>query len=90
MIVSVDVYTQNVDAALAAFKIAIESGATCVRLLSNEDSDTNKFAYLNLMFEADHTSVAIAKLDEGPFVKNFNDLKSLRVELDQGLLRRSV
>lgn len=74
MIVSVDVYTKDVDAALAAFKLAIESGATNVRLSSNEDYDTKKFENLNLMFEADHTSAAISKLDEGPFVKDSSDL----------------
>ncbi len=31
MIVSVDVYTKSVDAALAAFKLAVESGARNVR-----------------------------------------------------------
>lgn len=74
MIVSVDVYTKDVDSALAAFKLAVESGATNVRLNSNEDYDTKKFENLNLMFDADHTSAAISKLDEGPFVKDSSDL----------------
>ena len=74
MIVSVDVYTKDLDAAPAAFKLAIESGATNVRLNSNEDYDTKKFENVNLMFEADHTSVAISKLDDGPFVKDSSDL----------------
>jgi hypothetical protein len=74
MIVNVDVYTKDLDAALAAVKLAIESGATSVRLNSNEDYDTKKFENVNLMFEADHTSVAISKLDGGPFVKDSSDL----------------
>lgn len=74
MIVSVDVYTKDLDAALAAFKLAIESRATSVRLSSNEDYSTKKFENVNLMFEADHTSVAISKLDGGKFVKDSSDL----------------
>jgi hypothetical protein len=74
MIVSVDVYTKDVDAALAAFKLAINSGATAVHLSSSEDYETKKFEYLNLMFEVDHTSVAISNLDGGPFVRNATDL----------------
>lgn len=74
MIVSVDVYTKNVDAALAAFKLAFESGAGHIQLISHEDYNTKKFESFNLMFEADHTSVAISKLDEGPFVKYSTDL----------------
>jgi hypothetical protein len=74
MIVSVDVYTKDVDAALAAFKLAVDSGASNVRLNSSEDYETKKFEYLNLMFEADHTSVAISNLDGGPFVRDSSDL----------------
>lgn len=74
MIVRVDVYTKDLDAALAAFKLAIESGATDVRLNSQEDYDTKKLESLNLMFEADHTSAAISKLDEAPFSKEPSDL----------------
>jgi hypothetical protein len=44
MKVSVDVYTKDVDAALVAFKAAIESGATDVRLNSSEDYDTRAFS----------------------------------------------
>lgn len=74
MKVSVDVSTKNLDAALSAFKLAIESGAVSVRLNSSEDYDTKKFEYVNLTFEADHTSVAIAKLDDGPFERDSSDL----------------
>lgn len=74
MKVSVDVYTKDIDAALAAFKLAVESGATDVRLSSSEDWDTKTFEHLNLTFEADHRSAAISKLDEGPFVKDTDDL----------------
>jgi len=74
MKVSVDVYTKDVEASLAAFKQAVESGATDVRLNSSEDWETKEFEYLNLSFEAEHTSEAIATLDDGPFVKDSNDL----------------
>ena len=74
MKVSVDVYTKDLDAALAAFKLALESGATDIRLNSSEDYSTKEFEYLNFMFEADHTSVAISALDNGPFSKNTDDL----------------
>jgi len=74
MKVSVDVYSKDVDATLAAFKLALESGATDIRLNSNEDYDTSAFENLNLMFEADHTSEAISALDNGPFVKDTDDL----------------
>lgn len=74
MKVSVDVYTKDIDAALEAFKIAIEVGATDIRLNSSEDYDTNEFEYLNLMFEADHSSSAISHLDNGSFAKDHGDL----------------
>jgi hypothetical protein len=74
MIVSVDVYTKDIDAGLAAFKIALASGATNVRLSSNEDWNSKEFENLNLMFDADHSSEAISQLDSGPFVKDSSDL----------------
>ena len=74
MKVSVDVYTKDVDAALAAFKQAIETGASDVNLRSNEDYETKEFENLNLMFEAEHSSDAISALDNGPFAKDQNDL----------------
>ena len=74
MKVSVDVYTKDIEAGLTAFKNALENGATDAQLRSNEDWETKKFESLNLMFEADHKSEAITALDEGPFVKDSNDL----------------
>lgn len=74
MRVSVDVYTKDLDAALAAFKLAVESGATDCKLNSNEDWETKKFENLNLMFDAEHNSEAVASLDNGPFVKDTDDL----------------
>lgn len=74
MKVAVDVYSKDIDAALAAFKLAIETGATDVRLNSSEDYDTKEFEYLNLMFDAEHTSEAIENLDNGPFSKDYDDL----------------
>ena len=75
MKVSVDVYTKDVDAGLAAFKLALDSGATDAQLRSNEDWETKKFESLNLMFEADNKSEAISNLDNGPFVRDVSDLK---------------
>lgn len=74
MRVSVDVYTKDVDAALEALKLAIKGGATNVNLSSSEDYETGKIEHLNLMFEADHLSTAISYLDDGPFVKDTDDL----------------
>ena len=74
MKVSVDVYTKDVNAALEAFKHAVEAGATDIRLNSSEDYDSKEFQHLNLMFEADHSSSAIVNLDNGPFVKDTDDL----------------
>ncbi len=74
MIVSVDVYTKDIDAALAIYKKAIEEGATSVNLNSSEDYDTKKFEHLNLMFEGDHSLGVIAILDDGPFCKDTDDL----------------
>lgn len=70
MKVNVDVYTTDIDAGIAAFKNALDAGATDVQLRSNEDYDTRKFESLNLMFEADHKSEALAQLDDGPFSKD--------------------
>ena len=74
MKVYVDVYTKDVDAALGAFKFALESGATEIRLNSNEDYQTKKLENLNLMFNADHSSSAISRLDDGPFAKDADAL----------------
>jgi len=74
MKVSVDVYTKDVDAGLAAFKLALDSGAKDVQLRSNEDWESKKFENLNLMFEADNKSEAISNLDNGPFVRDQSDL----------------
>jgi len=70
MRVSVDVYTTDVEAGMAAFKLALENGATDVQLRSNEDWETKKFESLNLMFEADNKSDAINQLDNGKFTKD--------------------
>ena len=54
MIVSVDVYTKDIEAGLSAFKSALEAGATDVSLRSYEDYETKEFENLNLTFDADH------------------------------------
>ena len=70
MKVNVDVYTTDVDAGIAAFRKALDTGASDVQLRSNEDWETKKFECLNLMFEADHKSEALNVLDTGPFTKD--------------------
>ena len=70
MKVNVDVYTKDVEAGMAAFKKALDAGATDVQLRSNEDYETHAFECLNLMFEADHKSEALTQLDDGPFSKD--------------------
>ena len=70
MKVNVDVYTTDIDAGIAAFRKALESGATDVQLRSNEDQESKQFESLNLMFEADHKSEALNELDDGPFTKD--------------------
>jgi hypothetical protein len=74
MKVNVDVYVKDIDAALAAVKVALEAGATDLTLRSSEDYDSGAFEHLNLMFEADHRSDAISYLDRGPFASDPDDL----------------
>ena len=74
MKVSINVYTKDVNAALEAFKLAIENGATNIKLYSSEDCDENKLEYLNLMFDANHSSSVISHLDNGNFVEDTDDL----------------
>ena len=74
MKVSIDVYTKNVDAALAVFKSALETGAIDMHLRSSEDYNSGALEYLNLMFRAEHTSPVLKELDEGPFVDDSNKL----------------
>ena len=74
MKVAIDVYTKDIDAALAAFKQAVDCGASDIRMNSVHDWDTKEFESINLMFEADHSSDAISSLDSGPFVKDSSDL----------------
>ena len=62
MKVSVDVYTKDVEAGLAAFKLALDSGATDAQLRSNEDWETKKFESLNLMFKQTITAMQLAIL----------------------------
>lgn len=70
MKVNVDVYTTDIDAGMAAFRKALDAGATDVQLRSNEDWESKAFESLNLMFEADHKSEALTQLDDGPFTKD--------------------
>ena len=74
MRVSVDVYTKDVDAALKAFKHALEDGAANLKLLSSEDYETQKFEYLNLVFETDHNASILTALDNGPFEPDYTSI----------------
>ena len=74
MRVSVDVYTRDVDAALKAFKHALEDGATNLRLNSSENYETKKFEYLNLTFDSEHTASILKALDDGPFTLDYDSM----------------
>jgi len=69
MKVTVEVYSQDVDACLEVFKKALDTGASDVCLNSNHDWDSKEFESLRLTFEADHSNEALASLDDGPFQK---------------------
>ena len=71
---TVDVYTRDVDAALAAFKAAVEAGATSVRLSSNEAWGTGVFENVNLSFEAAPGSEVASLVKRPPFVRDASDL----------------
>jgi lipoate-protein ligase B len=66
MIVSLKVTTEDVHAALDAFKLAVECGATDLSLQSVEDFE-NKVERFSLSLRVDHTFIAMSKLDDGPF-----------------------
>ena len=70
MKISVDVYSQDIDASLKAFRDAFNTGAVRVYIRSSHDFDTKKFEYLNLRYDADHKNEALARLDKGPFQKD--------------------
>ncbi len=74
MLVSVDVYTKDLDAGLNAYKKAMESGAHDIQLNSSHDYESKELEYFNLMFQADHTSEVHSFLDDGPFAKDYGDL----------------
>lgn len=74
MKVLVNVFTKDVDAAVAAYKKAVECGATDVSLQSYEDYDSEEVGHFCLSFNAEHTSEGIADLDHGPFVSEPSNL----------------
>ena len=74
MLVQVDVYSKDVDKSLEAFKNAFTNGARVIRLHTSEDDNTGALEYINLMFEAEHTSEAISFLDSGAFQKDRDKL----------------
>ncbi len=75
MKVFVDVYTRDLEAAFGAYKLALESGASDVRLTSNHHYNTKAFQNLNLQFDADHKLNVLNKLDQGPFAKDTDELR---------------
>ena len=74
MKVNAHVYTKDIEAALNAFKQALENGATDISLHSSEDYETKKFQYLSLMFETDHSDAILDDLDKGPFKHDYDAL----------------
>ncbi len=75
MKVRIDVYSQDIDAALAVFKKAAESGIDDVTLRSANKYESNEFQHVNLMFDADHKSELLSELDTGPFVTDTDDFE---------------
>ena len=74
MKVNVNVYTKDLNAALSAYKLAVESGAIDINLCSHENWDTEKFEHFSFSFVADNRSDAISKLDDGPWFRDSDDL----------------
>jgi len=74
MKVAVDVYTKDVDAATEVFKEAIRLGVADVRINTILDYATDEFKYINIMMEVDHSCRVLDMLDDGPFVKDCDDL----------------
>ena len=74
MKVSINVYTKDIDAALKAYRIAVESDALSVSLITSHDWETKKFEYFELRFEAEHENPAISNLDKGPFKTDYSEL----------------
>jgi hypothetical protein len=75
MKVRIDVYSQDIDAALAVFKKAAESGIDDATLRSENKYESDEFHYVNLMFDADHKSKILSELDDGPFVTDTDDFE---------------
>lgn len=74
MQVSVEVYTKDLEAALNAFKVAVEEDANDCVLSAVEDWGSKKIECFTLTFAADHRSKAVSQLDDGPFCKDKDDL----------------
>ena len=75
MKVTTDVYTKDLDAALAAVRAAMEVNAVDVNLRSSEDWDTKEFEYFIFSCEVEHDSSTLFDLlDAGPFSKDYDSL----------------
>lgn len=81
MQISVDVYTESLDAAIDVFKLAVANGAWDARLnaeMNSRDSKERKVKYINLGFYIDHSSPVLMHLDNGKFAHETGRLASLR------------
>lgn len=81
MQISVDVYTESLEAAIDVFKMAVDNGAWDARLNAEMDSRTSKtkkLKYINLSFIIDHASPVLMHLDSGKFAPETSQLVSLR------------
>jgi hypothetical protein len=76
MKISFDVYTRDAKAATAVLTAMYEAGCEDARLNVYENGYETGDLCLNLMGELDHKDQAdiLTELDEGPFVKDTDDL----------------
>lgn len=67
MKVSVCVFSQDIEASVEAFRVAVKNEAKNVCLDCSNHYETGEFEHFSLRFEADHKSEAVAHLDSGAF-----------------------
>ena len=70
MKVTVDVYTTELPEALEIYTLAMDDGATDVRLSSEHDYHSKDLECYNISFEVDHTADVLERLDDGPFYRD--------------------
>jgi aspartate ammonia-lyase len=75
MLISIDVYSDDIQASADLYVQAIAAGAIGTRITTSEDYRTKKFEHCNIMFEIDHHATELLDiLDAGPFERDSSDL----------------